>query len=116
MLTSSAKSKGRNGQNAVAAMVKEHIEAQTGLTLDPRDVKVAIMGTSGVDILLSPTAEKHFPYSVEVKVQEKLNIWAALKQAEENCLPNTKPMLCFRRNRTPMYVVVRAEDYFTRKT
>lgn len=112
MKTSSAKAKGRNAQNAVAAMVKEHIESQTGITLDPRDVKVAIMGTSGVDILLSPTAEKYFPYSIEVKNQEALNIWAALKQAEENCLPNTKPMLCFKRNRSPMYVVLRAEDFF----
>jgi len=112
MKTSSCKAKGRTAQNAVAALIKEHIEAITGLELDPRDVKVAVMGTSGVDVILSPTAEKYFPYSVEVKNQEKLNVWSALKQAEKNCLPNTKPMLVFRRNRSPTYVVLKAEDFF----
>lgn len=116
MRTSSCKAKGRTAQNEVAKMIKEHIEAQTGIELDPRDVGVAIMGTSGTDIKLSPLAEKYFQYSVEVKNQEALNIWAALKQAEANVLPGTKPMLCFRRNRTPMYVVLKAEDYFSRKT
>ena len=116
MKTSSAKAKGRSAQNAVAALIKDHIESQVGITLDPRDVGVAIMGTSGVDIKLSPLAEKYFPWSVEVKNQEALNIWGALKQAETNCLPNTKPMLVFKRNRSPLYVVMKAEDYFQVKT
>lgn len=112
MKTSSCKAKARTAQNEVAAYIKKHIESLTGIELDPRDVSVAIMGESGVDIKLSPQAEKYFPYSVEVKNVEKINIWQALKQAEANCLPNTKPLLCFRKNRTPMYVVMRADDYF----
>ena len=42
------------------------------------------MGESGEDIKLSPAARKLIPYSFECKNQEKLNIWEALSQAEEN--------------------------------
>lgn len=114
ILTRSAKNKGKRLQKEVAAMVKEHIESQTGLTLDPRDVTSNMMSEAGVDVKLSPTAEKYFPYSIECKNVESLNIWSALKQTETNCLPNTKPMLVFRRNNTPAYVVLRAEDFFQR--
>ena len=115
MKTRSAKNKGRRLQVEVAALVKEHIEAQTGLILDPRDVQSNMMSEAGVDVKLSPLAEKHFPYSIECKNTESIQIWQALKQAEENCLPNTKPMLVFRRNRSPTYIVLKAEDFFSRK-
>mgnify|MGYP006138066013 CR=1 FL=1 len=95
-----------------AAMIKAHIEAQTGSTLDPRDVKHTIASEPGVDIKLSPLAEKYFPFSAEVKNVEKLNIWSAIKQAEANCLPNTHPMIIFRRNHERMWVVLPAEAYF----
>jgi hypothetical protein len=115
MNTRSRKMKGKRLQKEVAAMVKEHIEAQTGLTLDPRDVISNMMSEAGVDVKLSPLAEKYFPWSIECKNVEKINIWSALKQAEDNCLPNTKPMLVFRKNNMPAYVVVKAEHYFERK-
>lgn len=114
MLTRSAKNKGKRLQKEVASMIKAHIESQTGIVLDPRDVQSNMMSEGGVDVKLSPLAEKYFPYSVECKNVEKLNIWAALEQMEANVLPNTKPMLVFRRNHCPTYVVVRAEDYFSK--
>jgi hypothetical protein len=112
ILTRSAKNKGKRLQKEVAAMVKKHIESQTGLTLDPRDVQSNMMSEAGVDVKLSPLAEKYFPYSIECKNVESINIWASLKQAETNCLPNTKPLLAFRRNNSPTYIVLRAEDFF----
>jgi hypothetical protein len=102
--TRSAKNKGKRLQKEAAAMIRTHI--------DPRDVSSNMMSEAGVDVKLSPLAEKHFPFSVECKNVEKLNIWAALEQAETNCLPNTKPMLIFKRNHCPTYVVLRVEDYF----
>ena len=63
------------------------------------------MGASGEDILLSPAARKLFPFSVECKAQEKLNIWSALEQAEENSSGHT-PLLIFKRNRTKTYAVL----------
>ena len=63
------------------------------------------MGDSGEDVLLSPAARKLFPFSVECKNQEKLNIWSALEQTENNS-NNHVPLLIFKRNRTKTYAVL----------
>jgi hypothetical protein len=63
------------------------------------------MGDSGEDILLSPAARRLFPFSVECKNQEKLNIWGALEQAEENS-GNHTPLVIFKRNRSKTYTVL----------
>ena len=68
------------------------------------------MGASGEDILLSPAARKLFPFSVECKVQEKLNIWSSLEQAENNSGSHT-PLLIFKRNRTKTYAVLELKDF-----
>ena len=57
------------------------------------------------DILLSPAARRLFPFSVECKNQEKLNIWSSLEQAETNSGKHT-PLLIFKRNRTKTYAVL----------
>ena len=62
------------------------------------------MGDSGEDILLSQL-RKLFPFSVECKNQEKLNIWSSLEQVETNSGKHT-PLLIFKRNRTKTYVVL----------
>ena len=66
------------------------------------------MGDSGEDILLSPAARKLFPFSVECKNQEKLNIWSALDQAEQNSGEHT-PLVIFKRNRSKIYAVLEIE-------
>ena len=60
------------------------------------------MGDSGEDILLSPFTWKLFPFSVECKNQEKLNIWSSLEQSEDNS-GNHIPLVIFKRNRTKTY-------------
>ena len=64
---------------------------------------------------MSPSAREVYPVVIEVKNQEKLNIWASLEQAEGH-LPNGEPssssvtpMLFFRKNRTKLYVALDAE-------
>ena len=107
MKTRSAKNKGRRLQKEVQERL---LEVYHGL-LENDDIRVAIMGESGEDIKLSPLARKHFPYSTECKNQEKLNIWSALQQAEENTKPGTDPLLVFRRNRSETYVALKFEDF-----
>jgi len=68
------------------------------------------MGESGEDIKLSHSARKLFPFSVECKAQEKLNIWESLKQAEDNSNDYT-PLLIFKRNRSKTYVTLSLEDF-----
>ena len=105
MKTSSRKSKGRRLQNFVA----ERLQGFFGWSVE--DCKPAVMGESGVDIKLGSREKAQFPYDIECKNVEKINIWQSLKQAEENTEEGRKPLLVFTRNRSPTYVVMRWEDF-----
>ena len=96
----SAKNKGKRLQNKVRDLILEKFDI-----LEPDDVRSITMGDSGEDILLSPAARRLFPFSVECKNQEKLNIWSALEQAEENSGKHS-PLVIFKRNRTKTYAVL----------
>ena len=96
----SAKNKGKRLQNKIRDLILEKFD-----TLESDDVRSITMGDSGEDILLSPAARRLFPFSVECKNQEKLNIWSALEQAEENSGDHA-PLVIFKRNRTKTYAVL----------
>ena len=98
MKTRSAKNKGKRLQNDVRDLILE-----TFKELEPDDVRSTTMGDSGEDVLLSPAARKLFPFSVECKNQEKLNIWSSLQQAEDNAGEHI-PSVVFKRNRSKTYV------------
>ena len=101
MKARSAKNKGKRLQNKVRDLILEQFNKQ----LEPDDVRSITMGDSGEDILLSPAARRLFPFSVECKNQEKLNIWSALEQAEDNS-NNHIPLVVFKRNRSKTYAVL----------
>jgi len=103
----SSKAKGRRLQNYVRDLLRNLFKDK----LDEDDIKSQIMGVNGEDIVLSPAARKLFPYSIECKNVERLPIWKALKQAEENTKKGTSPLLIITRNRTPTYVVENIEDW-----
>ena len=105
MKSRSAKNKGKRLQNTIRDVLLETFD-----TLEPDDIKSAVMGDSGEDIQLSPAARKLIPYSIECKNQEKLNIWGALEQAEKNS-GNSNPVLIFKRNRSKTYAVLEIEDF-----
>ena len=105
MKTRSAKNKGKRLQNKVRDILLETFD-----TLEPDDIRSAVMGDSGEDIKLSPAARKLIPYSIECKNQEKLNIWSSLEQAEENAQSHT-PVLIFKRNRSKTYAVLEIKDF-----
>ena len=100
----SAKNKGKRLQNKVRNIILEKFDK-----LEPDDVRSITMGDSGEDILLSPAARRLFPFSVECKNQEKLNIWEALDQAEGNSGKHT-PLVIFKRNRSKTYAVLEFEE------
>lgn len=125
MRTSSAKAKGRRPM----LWLRERLLARFP-QLKPDDIRVTASGTPGPDLQLSPAAQQVFPYAVESKCHEALNIWAALKQAESHapivheCVEvNAKestvtfnsyrraPLLVFTRNRTKTYVALEAESF-----
>tara|TARA_Y100001972_G_scaffold113563_1_gene148393 strand:- start:3266 stop:3601 length:336 start_codon:yes stop_codon:yes gene_type:complete len=104
MKTRSAKNKGKRLQNNVRDLILEKFTQ-----LEPDDVRSTTMGDSGEDILLSPVARKLFPFSVECKNQEKINIWSSLEQAKGNA-GDHKPLLVFKRNRSKTYVALEIND------
>jgi hypothetical protein len=96
----SAKNKGKRLQNKIRDLILEKFDS-----LEKDDVRSITMGDSGEDILLSPAARRLFPFSVECKNQEKLNIWSSIEQAESNS-GNHTPLVIFKRNRTKTYAVL----------
>lgn len=105
MKPQSAKAKGRNLQK----LVRDELLARAP-SLTENDIRSTSMGASGVDLLLSEAALRVFPFAIECKAQQSLNIWSALAQAEENKGQHT-PLLCFKRNRTETYVALKLEDF-----
>lgn len=81
---SSRKGKARNLQQFVCHEVSEMI----GIPYDQSDDSCLIhsreMGQSGVDVILRGEAQELFPYRVESKNTESLNLLEAIQEAESN--------------------------------
>ncbi len=104
MKPASAKAKGRKFQQHIRDLLIKH------LGFDELDCKSTSMGAGGTDIQLSRAALEKFPYpSIECKNQEKLNVWAAYKQAQSH--GDGDALLFITRNRAPSLVVLDAETF-----
>ena len=64
------------------------------------------MGMSGEDIVLSPAAKRLIPYSFECKNQERISIWKALEQAEDNS-ETREPVVVIKRNGSKIYATIK---------
>ena len=104
MKTQSAKAKGRKLQQWMRDLLIEKLDVH------PEDIESRSMGAGGEDLIMARSARKKFPYSIECKNQEKVNIWDAYKQAEENS-KNYEPIVILKRNNTKPLVLIDA-DYF----
>jgi hypothetical protein len=104
MKVSSAKAKGRRLQYEVRDLL-----LKTAKDLEPDDIRSTPMGSPGEDLLLSPAARKKFPFNIECKNVEKLNIWAAIAQAREQ--GKHTPMVAFSRNGEQTYVALPIEKF-----
>lgn len=108
MKTSSAKAKGRRA----CAEVIELLKRFSAVPLGDGDLEITTSSVPGEDIRMSPAARKQFPFAIESKNQEKLQIWSALEQAESYRKEDRIPLLFFRRNRSKLYVALDAEEFF----
>ena len=104
MKPQSAKQKGRKLQQCVRDKLIELLD------IHPENVKSTSMGAGGEDVIMSKEARDAFPYSIECKCQESLNIWKAYDQASANCGEH-QPLVIIKRNRSKTLAVVEAE-YF----
>ena len=104
MKTQSAKAKGRKLQQWMRNLLIEKLEVH------PEDIESRSMGAGGEDLIMARAAREKFPMSIQCKNQEKVNVWEAYKQAEDNS-GNYEPVVVIKRNKVKPLVVVDAE-YF----
>ena len=106
MKPQSAKAKGRRLQQQLRDLLIEE------LNIHPEDIESRSMGAGGEDLIMARAAREKFPYSIECKNVEKLNVWEAYKQADENS-KNYEPVVVMKKNNHKTLVVLDAE-YFVK--
>ena len=99
MKPQSAKAKGRRLQQDVRNRLIEELDVH------PEDIESRSMGASGEDLIMARAARKKFPYSIECKNQEKINIWESYKQANENSKDYEPVVVLKRNNHKPLILV-----------
>ena len=104
MKVQSGKAKGRRLQQWVRDLLVESLD------IHPEDIESRSMGAGGEDLIMSRAARQSFPYSIECKNQEKINVWSAYDQATENS-GNYTPIVVIKRNRSKPLVVIDAESF-----
>lgn len=96
----SNKAKGRRGQNEIRDLLRKWFPE-----LEMGDIESRTMGNNGTDIILSPAALKKFPFAIEVKNSETLNIYKTIEQAKSN-QGQFNWLIFFRKNRMDFNVVM----------
>ena len=104
MRTQSKKAKGRRLQQWVRDLLIEKLEVH------PEDIESRSMGAGGEDLIMARAAREKFPYSIECKNVEKLNVWEAYEQAKSNS-GDYEPIVVMKKNGKTPLVVIDAE-YF----
>jgi|TARA_B100000287_G_scaffold208315_1_gene196632 hypothetical protein len=104
MKTQSAKAKGRNLQKWVVNKLIETFD------IHPEDIKSCSMGAGGEDVVMARAARERFPFSVECKNVEKLNVWDAYEQAKANS-NGYEPIVVMKKNHKKPLVVLDAEHF-----
>ena len=104
MKPQSAKAKGRNLQKCVRELLIETFD------IHPEDIRSCSMGAGGEDVIMARSAREKFPFSVECKNTERLNVWDAYEQACANC-GGYEPLLVMKKNRKKPLVVLDAESF-----
>ena len=104
MKTQSAKAKGRRLQQWFRNLLIDK------LGIHKEDIESRSMGAGGEDLIMSRSARDKFPYSIECKNQEKINIWESYKQAEENS-KDYEPVVVMKKNNHKTLVVLDAEHF-----
>ena len=104
MKTQSAKAKGRSLQKWVVNKLIETFD------IHPEDIKSCSMGAGGEDVVMARAARERFPFSVECKNVEKLNVWDAYEQAKANS-NGYEPIVVMKKNHKKPLVVLDAEHF-----
>ena len=104
MKTQSAKAKGRRLQQWFRDLLIEELEVH------PEDIESRSMGAGGEDLIMARAARAKFPYSIECKNQESVNVWKSYEQAVENS-GDYEPIVIIKRNKSKPLVLIDAEHF-----
>ena len=104
MKPQSAKAKGRKLQQWVRDKLIEN------RNIHPEDIESRSMGAGGEDLIMARDARQKFPYSIECKNQEKLNVWDAYEQACANS-GDHEPIVFIKKNGKKPLAVVDAKHF-----
>ena len=104
MKAQSAKAKGRRLQQWMRSLLIEKLD------IHPEDLESRSMGASGDDVVMARAAREKFPFSIECKNVEKLNVWAAYEQACANA-GNYTPIVVMKKNNHKPLVVIDAVEF-----
>ena len=111
MRPQSAKAKGRRLQQQFRDLLIEKLD------IHPEDIESRSMGAGGEDLVMARAAREKFPFSIECKNVEKLNVWEAYNQARENSTPSRlsgnayEPLVVMKKNNHKALVVLDAEKF-----
>ena len=109
MRPQSAKAKGRKLQQWVRDKLIDLLDVH------PEDIESRSMGAGGEDLIMARAARQKFPYSIECKNVEKLNVWEAYEQAKANC-GDYEPLVVMKKNKKKPLVVIDAEFFINSHT
>lgn len=98
------RAKGKSNEKAIAELLAKRFD------LDVEDFFSCRSGQKERDIQLSKEAKRVFPFHVEAKHVNSLNIWDALNQAETEASGLT-PVVVFKRDRSERYIVLNFETF-----
>ena len=104
MKTQSAKAKGRRLQQWFRDLLIDELEVH------PEDIESRSMGAGGEDLIMARAARAKFPYSIECKNQESVNVCKSYDQAKENS-GNYEPIVIIKRNKSKPLVLIDAEHF-----
>jgi len=100
----SRKAKGSRFQREVATLIRDRFNLQD------RQCVSTPASCTGEDILMTENTKRLFPFSIECKARENINIWDALDQAKSNTNDERFPLVVFKRNRSKVYCAMEFDD------
>ena len=109
---SSRKAKGRNLQKWAMGKIAELLGYELPENKDESHIRSREMGQSGVDIVLSKRMKKIFPFAVECKNQEQINLPDFFEQARANSSETIKPLLILKNKRLKEPLLIMEWDSF----
>lgn len=109
---SSAKAKGRNLQYWVCEKISKLLNIPYKQGDDQCDIQSRPMGQHGIDVILRGEALRRFPFSIECKASEGLNLVETVEQVKANLTSGTDWLIIHNRKAIPDTLVIMSWDTF----